>query len=283
MVGMLLFAKGHGTLNDFVLVTDPDDALAPTDDEVRFLCDRRAGIGGDGLLRAVKARHVPEWTGDGDLWFMDYRNADGSIAEMCGNGLRVFLTYLREEGLIAADTTSLEVGTRAGLRSGEFLPDGRVRVWMGRPTVGEAVTVGVRGRTWSATSVNVGNPHAVALVGSADDLGGLDLSDAPSRTPASAFPDGANVEFVTVTGDHRVRMRVHERGVGETCSCGTGTVAAASVMAMSAGEADSTWSVEVLGGVVEVECRDGQAWLTGPAEIVARGVVRLPGEKGVAR
>jgi len=280
---MLHFAKGHGTLNDFVLLTDPDGALEVSASLVRYLCDRRAGIGGDGLLRAVKARHIPEWSGDGDLWFMDYRNADGSVAEMCGNGLRVFARFLAEEGLVDPADGPLEVGTRAGARTATFLPDGRIRLTMGRVTVAAteaAITLGTN--RWTATSVDVGNPHAVALVADADALAALDLTHAPDY-PTEVFPGGVNVEFVHVLGPDAVRLRVYERGCGETLSCGTGTVAAAASEARRQGRTEGTWTVHVPGGEVEVELRDGEAWLTGPAEIVARGVVRGPDEEGIAR
>ncbi|MFT3875039.1 MAG: diaminopimelate epimerase [Propioniciclava sp.] len=275
---MLEFAKGHGTRNDFVLVTDADDARPLSDADVRFLCDRRAGIGGDGVLRAVRARHIPGWGGDPELWFMDYRNADGSLAEMCGNGVRVFARYLAEEGLVDREGV-LPLGTRAGLRSAELLADGRVRVWMGRPAIADAATrVSLDGAEWPATPVDVGNPHAVVLLDAGEDLGALDLTRAPVWTPAERFPHGVNVEFVDDLGAHEVRMRVFERGVGETDSCGTGTVAAASATARAHGQTDGTWTVHVPGGQVEVELRGGEAWLTGPAVIVARGSVRLPGE-----
>lgn len=277
---MLEFAKGHGTRNDFVLVTDADDARPLTDDEVRFLADRRSGIGGDGVLRAVRARHVPGWDGDPDLWFMDYRNADGSIAEMCGNGVRVFARYLVEEGLVPEGTTSIDLGTRAGLRSAELLPDGRVRVWMGRPETNDAGTVvRVDGQEWGATSVDVGNPHAVVLLGEGDALAALDLGDAPEWTPRANFPHGVNVEFVDELAEDRVRMRVFERGVGETESCGTGTVAVASAVARAHGKTEGRWTVEVPGGEVVVDLAGGEAWLTGPAVIVARGHVDLPREE----
>ena len=123
------FSKGHGTQNDFVVLLDRENVLHPSDDDVRWLCDRRAGIGGDGLLRVVLARHVPEWDGDPDLWFMDYRNADGSVAQMCGNGVRVFVRYLLDEGL--ASGPDVDVATRAGLKPASVLLDGRVRVGMG--------------------------------------------------------------------------------------------------------------------------------------------------------
>ncbi len=277
---MLEFAKGHGTRNDFVLVTDADDTAGLTDDDVRFLADRRSGVGGDGLLRAVRARHIPEWEGDPDLWFMDYRNADGSIAEMCGNGVRVFARYLVEEGLVPEGTTTIDLGTRAGLRSAELLPDGRVKVWMGRPTTGDADTRVTLGTTaWDATSVDVGNPHAVVLLGADEELADLDLTDAPTWTPQANFPNGVNVEFVDELGPGHVRMRVFERGVGETESCGTGTVAVASAVARAHGVTDGRWTVEVPGGEVEVDLAGGEAWLTGPAVIVARGHVDLPREE----
>ncbi len=277
---MLEFAKGHGTRNDFVLVTDADDTAGLTDDDVRFLADRRSGIGGDGVLRAVRAHHIPEWDGDPDLWFMDYRNADGSIAEMCGNGVRVFARYLVEEGLVPDGTTTIDLGTRSGLRSAELLPDGRVKVWMGRPTTSDDGTrVTLDGQDWDATSVDVGNPHAVVLLGADDELAALDLTDAPNWTPRAHFPNGVNVEFVDELGPGHVRMRVFERGVGETESCGTGTVAVASAVARAHGQQDGRWTVEVPGGVVEVDLAGGEAWLTGPAVIVARGHVTLPREE----
>lgn len=279
MDDVLDFAKGHGTRNDFVLVTDADGVRPLTDDEVRFLCDRRSGIGGDGLLRATRGRHVADWDGEPDLWFMDYRNADGSVAEMCGNGARVFARYLVEEGLVPGGTTEIPLGTRAGRRTAELLDDGRVRVWMGRPhTSDAATTVALGDQAWPATPVDVGNPHAVVLLDPDAHLSALDLGHAPRWSPPDRFPQGVNVEFVEGLGPHHVRMRVFERGVGETESCGTGTVAVASALAREHRETDGRWIVEVAGGQVEVDLAGGEAWLTGPAEIVARGRVRLPGE-----
>ncbi|QIK73384.1 diaminopimelate epimerase [Propioniciclava coleopterorum] len=278
---MVQFAKGHGTRNDFVLLTDPDDREPLDVEQVRHLTDRRGGIGGDGVLRAVRGGHVPGWDGDPDAWFMDYRNADGSIAEMCGNGVRVFARYLVEEGLVPAGTTRIPIGTRAGLRVADLLPDGRVRVWMGRPEAsGEPVRVTLGERSWPAAAVDVGNPHAVVLLDSAAQVAELDLTRAPAWEPASMFPAGVNVEFIAPAGEGRVTMRVHERGVGETESCGTGTVAAATAAATAAGRNEGTWTVTVPGGEVEVELAGGEAWLTGPAAIVARGVLEWPGGPG---
>lgn len=265
------FAKGHGTRNDFVLLVDRDGLLDLTSTDVEAMCDRRSGIGADGILRAVAAERVPEWDGPGGIWFMDYRNADGSIAEMCGNGLRVFLRHLAERGLVD-DTTEVQVATRAGVRSGWFLPDGRISVTMGPATTGEQVTVALPGHAWTATSVNVGNPHAVVRLSSESELFGLDLGTAPTWTPAEAFPAGVNVEFAVQKTVDRLQLRVHERGVGETQSCGTGVVAAAAV-ACPGGRC----TVRVPGGELEVDLTGPEAVLTGPAVVVASGEYRLDG------
>lgn len=268
---MLAFAKGHGTLNDFVCFSDPEGTLELSDEQLRLLCDRRAGIGGDGTLRAVRARHVPGYEEYGDTWFMDYRNADASIAEMCGNGLRVFLRYLLTEGLI--DQAPIDIVTRAGVLHGEFLDDGRIRIGMGDPTAGPEVEVTVGDARFRGLAVDVGNPHAAVML-SPGELDGLDLSREPGY-PADVFPNRANVEFVEPVADHHVRMRVWERGVGETFSCGTGTVAAAVAAAAAAGETSGTWRVDPPGGSLRVDLGPDGARLTGPAVIVARGTVNL--------
>lgn len=263
------FAKGHGTRNDFVLLADPDNLLHLTAAQVAQLCDRRSGVGGDGLLRAVRANLVPEWSGADDVWFMDYRNADGSLAEMCGNGLRVFLRYLEEEGLVTGEQVS--VATRSGLRSGRFLTDGRIAVGMGPVILGGEVEVALADASWPARSVDVGNPHAVAVLDDAAQLAGLDLSKAPSWQPVEAFPNGVNTEFVVQEAPGHLRLRVFERGVGETQSCGTGIVAAAAAV----GNTDHC-TVDVLGGTLEVDLTGAEPVLTGPAVVVARGTCLLP-------
>ena len=274
---MVRFAKGHGTRNDFVLLTDEHDQQPLSAADVRHLADRRGGIGGDGVLRAVRGRHIEGWSGDPDLWFMDYRNADGSVAEMCGNGVRVFAHYLREQGLVPEDANHIDIGTRAGLRTAWIVGDGRVRVAMGRVQAPhETARVSLAGQSRDAAPVDVGNPHAVVLLPTTDSVAALDLSVSPGWEPADAFPYGVNVEFVAPHGDHRIRMRVYERGVGETESCGTGTVAAARATANAAGERDGVWTVEVPGGEVEVAFVGDEAWLTGPAVIVAYGDMEWP-------
>ncbi len=262
------FAKGHGTRNDFVLFADPDNLYDLSPAQVAYLCDRRAGIGADGVLRAVRSEFVPGFETEGERWFMDYRNADGSTAEMCGNGLRVFLRYLAEEGLVSGPEVT--VATRAGLRTGTFLPDGRIAVSMGRVRIGEEVVLRLGTDSWRARSVDVGNPHAVAVMPTARVLRDLELTHAPTWHPADAFPHGVNAEFVVREEPGRIRLRVHERGVGETQSCGTGVVAAAAAM----GDSDH-YVVDTPGGTLEVDLTGDEAVLVGPAVVVARGTCTL--------
>jgi diaminopimelate epimerase len=270
------FTKGHGTENDFVVLLDRESMLEIGPAEVRFICDRRAGIGADGLLRAVLAKHVDGWDGEGALWFMDYRNADGSIAEMCGNGIRVFVRFLLEQDLVSGPT--VDIATRGGRRAATVLPDGRIRVSMGPAAIGDrwVVVTTVDGADFKALTANVGNPHAVSFV---DDLDGLSLHAAPRWDPPEEFPQGVNLEFVRHLGPRHISMRVFERGVGETRSCGTGTVAAAAVA--RALDQDKTllpvtYRVDVPGGTVEVELTENEAYLTGPALLVAHGELALP-------
>lgn len=272
------FTKGHGTHNDFVLLKDRTGSVPLTAEQVRFLCDRHGGIGADGVIRAIKAGHVPEWDGEPDLWFMDYRNADGSLAEMCGNGLRVFGRFLMEEDLV--DTNDLVIATRAGLRGVRELPDGRMCAQMGTVRVSpERTWVTHDGTRYGATAVDVGNPHAVVLLDDDVDLSLLDLNRAPQFDP-DVFPAGVNVEFVHVNDGHDLSMRVHERGSGETLSCGTGVVATAAAQAAVTGEPAGNYAVTVPGGRLEVAFAGEQVELIGPAVIVARGEVLVPDSGG---
>ncbi len=210
------FLKGHGTENDFVVLPDPDGRvhgeLSP--DLVRRLCDRRAGVGGDGVLRAVRcASYDDPWAvaaRDRAEWFMDYRNSDGSVAQMCGNGVRVFARYLADHAEVATDRP-LPIGTRDGVKVAHFAADGQVGVDMGRVELLGETKVGVGDRSWPASRVSTGNPHAVAFV---DDLGDAGPLTAPPSYVAGDFPDGVNVEFVVRRGPRHVAMRVHERGAG---------------------------------------------------------------------
>jgi diaminopimelate epimerase len=270
------FTKGHGTENDFVVLLDREAMLEVGPAEVRYICDRRAGLGADGLLRAVLAKHVAGWDGDGDLWFMDYRNADGSMAEMCGNGIRVFVRFLLDQGLVTGPV--VKIATRSGLRVTTTLPDGRVRASMGSVVVGSrpVVVTTADGVEFKALPADVGNPHAVSF---ADSLHQLPLHTAPRWDPPEEFPEGVNLEFVRRLGPQHIAMRVYERGVGETRSCGTGTVAAAA--AARSHDQDRTplpvtYQVDTAGGTVEVELTPDEAYLTGPAVLVAHGELVLP-------
>jgi diaminopimelate epimerase len=263
------FAKGHGTENDFVILLDPDGSEGLTAGLAGRLCDRRAGIGGDGVLRAVRtsAPGAAGSAGDGAEWFMDYRNADGSLAEMCGNGIRVFARYLAQHGLVAGP--EFTVATRSGPRRVRLGAGGDVTVDMGGVAVLGPGTAVVAGQAYQGLRVSVGNPHLACLV--EDPLASFDLSRPPGLDPGQ-FPGGGNVELVRVTGARSVAMRVHERGSGETRSCGTGAVAAAAAAAAAAsGRTDGAWDVQVPGGDLTVTLAAGGAWLTGPAVIVAEG------------
>lgn len=274
------FAKGHATLNDFVILTDRDNMTPLSADEVRWLCDRRAGIGADGLLRAVKSEFVTDWSGDDGLWFMDYRNADGSIAEMCGNGLRLFVRHLLDQGLI--DQSPVSIATRAGLRSAQTLPDGQIRLGMGQAVVASQLTwIALDAQRQPAITVDVGNPHAVVFLADQAELVDLDLSRSPQYDPA-VYPAGVNVEFVVARGDDELQLRVYERGVGETMSCGTGVVGAAAAHLHRQGRDSGVVNVTVPGGRLQVEVTLEQAYLSGPAMVVAHGSVVLP-PSGVVR
>ncbi|WP_426566589.1 diaminopimelate epimerase [Angustibacter sp. McL0619] len=289
----LTFTKGHGTENDFVLVRDLDATVDLTAEQVRRITDRHAGLGADGVIRVVRARDVPEVADQAESaeWFMDYRNADGVAAEMCGNGVRVFVSYLLREGLVDGlswDGGELAVATRAGTKrvrvdGDELAVDlGPWRVVGGEQALddGGDARVAVHGLDGSVAglSLDLGNPHTVVMLPNETDLAALDLTDAPHVTPEP--PNGTNVEFVVMLGAGHVRMRVHERGVGETRSCGTGAAAAALAArawtnVAGGGEPDA-WRVDVPGGTLRVLLRPGgTVELAGPAELVADGTLTL--------
>ena len=288
----LHFTKGHGTGNDFVLFADPEGSTNLTDAQVAAICDRHFGVGADGILRAVLSRNLPEGESalaeDPDAeWFMDYRNADGSIAEMCGNGIRVFSRFLIDNALARLEPgETLPIGTRSGVRDVQrnatgFQADlGRWRLDGGEPLVrAKELSVARPG-----LGINVGNPHIVVALASIDELESADLTYVPVLDPEPA--DGANIEFVVAgepmvkDGVGHIRMRVHERGSGETLSCGTGAVAAALATRHWAGRgAPHQWRVDVAGGTVGVRMfptEDGEhVSLSGPAELVFVGELEV--------
>lgn len=290
----LEFTKGHGTGNDFVIIADPEAQLVLTPKLVAGLCDRRFGIGADGVLRVVRTAAAvraaesgvdPRLRGAAE-WFMDYRNGDGSIAEMCGNGARVFARYLVESGLVA--TAEVTIGTRAGavaavVGGGE---DGAVSVTMNRPRPYGESTARLGGVELAGVAVDTGNPHLVCQLPAGLDLAALDLTAPPAVDPGF-FPDGVNVELVapppgepTVTAaapdPHlAARMRVYERGSGETSSCGSGACAVAAVVLRDAGMSSGVVAVDVPGGRLRISITEQDCALTGPTALVANGTVDL--------
>lgn len=294
------FAKGHGTGNDFLIFPDPDDVRSLPAALIARICDRRTGLGADGILRAVRvAPGSPGQAADPRTatpqvaqWFMDYRNADGSIAEMCGNGIRVFARYLLDHGL--AEGPDLVIATRAGRRYVRAEPGGQITVDMGLPAVlGRSAAV-IAGRRYDGLEVSLGNPHLACMVDT--PVCAVDLSRAPATDPAR-FPEGANVEVVQARGGGHLEMRVYERGSGATQSCGTGAVAAAVAARTAASSAEitatggraagangpgpngaanrgtGTWVVHVPGGELTVTLSETTSLLTGPAVIVAEGTL----------
>jgi diaminopimelate epimerase len=268
MQSPVIATYGHGTHNDFAILFDPDDQLAITAPQVAAICNRQSGIGAtsttatrvgaDGMIRILKV--------DGK-WFMDYRNADGSIAEMCGNGIRVMARYLvakghQREGIFAIDT-------RAGIKHLRVPAEDDISVNMGKVyDEAEDVVAIANGTTYSGFNINVGNPHAVVFTDDLSTLGSLEI--APTVTPADSYPEGVNVEFVEIMAGHEAKMRVHERGSGETQSCGTGTCAVAlAATKKSGGSLPSRWVIYPPGGRLVVDI-DGHsnATLTGPAVLL---------------
>jgi len=265
------FAKGHGTGNDFVIVPDYDGELELSAELVARICDRHFGLGADGVLRVVRteAAGAPA-AGQSAAWFMDYRNADGSVAEMCGNGVRVFARFLIEQGMVSGP--ELAVATRAGTRTVRVEADGQFTVDMGGAVVLGEGEVQAGDQRLAGLAISVGNPHLACVT--SQPVAAVDLSG-PSVLRPAELTAGANVEVVRVVGEHEAEMRVHERGSGVTLSCGTGTVAAAVAAAVSTGEwqdgAGATWTVHVPGGLLTVTPSATASLLTGPAEIVASG------------
>jgi diaminopimelate epimerase len=278
----VIFAKGHGTENDFVLLPDVDARLDLQPAAVTALCDRRRGLGADGVLRIATAAalvdtgvldRLPEGV-SADDWYMDYRNADGSVAQMCGNGVRVFAHYLRVSGLETRDefVVASLAGPRPVVLHHVDATTADVTVEMGKTNrlgPGQAV---VGGRRFTGLAVDVGNPHLACVDPrmTTEGLAHLDVG-APVLFDAGQFPDGVNVEVLTAPYAGSVAMRVHERGVGETRSCGTGTVAATVAALAHTGADTGTLVVRVPGGEVSVTVTDATSYLRGPSVLVARG------------
>jgi diaminopimelate epimerase len=284
----LHFTKGHGTGNDFVLFSDPDGEIDLSAAQLAAIADRHFGVGADGVIRAVRSKNLPAGAAalaedDSAEWFMDYHNADGSVSEMCGNGIRVYTKFLIENELVElGEGETLAIGTRGGVRdvqrnaSGYQVDLGRWSLDGGEPLVRAKNLPVAR----PGLGINISNPHVVVALSSDEELDAADLSFIPVLDPEPV--DGANVEFVVPLeplvkdGVGRIRMRVHERGSGETLSCGTGAAAAALAIRHWAGAgAPNQWRVEVPGGVLGVRmwaAEDGEhVSLSGPADLVFEG------------
>jgi len=287
----ITFTKGHGTGNDFILIQDPAGQMALTEAEIRKLCDRQFGIGADGLIFAVRTENSEEVRAllkqePSAEWFMDYRNSDGSKAEMCGNGIRVFARYLLSNSLAElTDGSTLPIATRSGIKDVTATASG-FAVDLGRWGVTETeylVRVGGLPVARPGLAIDLGNPHVVVALANQQELSSLELSKAPVLDPEA--PNGANVEFVVLDdplikeGVASLTMRVHERGVGETMSCGTGVAAAALAIRHWAGNGQNFWKVRVPGGDVAVRMfatEDGEhVGISGAAELVFTGSVEL--------
>ena len=259
MISPIIGTYGHGTLNDFVLIFDPDDQLSITTAQTAAICSRTSGIGADGLIRITKR--------DGK-WFMDYRNADGSIAEMCGNGIRVMARYLVERGHQAEGIFA--INTRDGIKHLRVPLSDDISVNMGKVSDEyEEVTASVEGKIWNGYNINVGNPHAVVFVEKMEDVGSR--SEEPVVRPKESYPEGVNVEFVEIMPGHEAKMRVHERGSGETKSCGTGTCAVALAATLHLKEQlPARWVIYPPGGRLVVDLDPhSNATLTGPALLIS--------------
>ena len=277
----VLYRKGHGTGNEFILVSGLDGFFADpeslTPEIAQNICNREHGLGADGILRVVKASEFAEsFDVDDAQYFMDYTNADGSKSATCGNGLRVFARYLVEAGL--ENRGQFTIGTRAGtvtVAISETDTDfTNIAVTMGRVSLGPMdVTVHTETGSWPAVGIAGMNNHAISVVDDISDAGALD--EIPTALPAGTYPDGVNFEFIQTKSPTHIAMRTHERGVGETLSCGSGSCAAAYVHATS-NHLNDPWTVQVdvLGGTVYVDSdTDGILTLRGPAVFVSEGTI----------
>ena len=273
---MVEFSKYHGAGNDFIVLADLEDRLQLGAETVAGLCRRRTGIGADGLIRLTGSQ-------GSNTFFMDYRNADGSVAELCGNGIRCAGAFLLERGLTHHE--ELLIGTRAGeKRVWLHLDDMRrlsdVAVDMGPPEIGFVrQPISPNGTAegfgpFTATEVSMGNPHLVLFL---DEVASDDLvaTAGPALEKHERFPKHTNVEFVGRGEDGVFPVRVWERGVGETLACGSGACAVFAA-AREAGKAESRATIRFPGGDVQVEvARDDHLVLSGPAVHVFDGELDL--------
>lgn len=269
------FTKMHGLGNDVIVIDSLDSGFVPDQGEARFLCKRRLGVGADQVLVLL-----PSQTAD---FQMKIINADGSEVEMCGNGIRCLAKYIHDRGI--SDKNPLEIETLAGIIRPELLGE-MVRVDMGEP-VFDADKVPVKGEgkisdeaimvddhVFRMSAVSMGNPHCVIQV---EDVEGVPLSDLGPRLEHHPwFPNRTNVEFVQVLDRARLKVRVWERGAGETLACGTGACAAAVAM-IDMDRAERELTITLPGGDLEIKWdrQTNAVWMTGPALEVFCGEVEI--------
>ncbi|CAN5619822.1 diaminopimelate epimerase [soil metagenome] len=249
----------HGVGNDFLVFDREEVDNVDLPRLARLACDRHFGVGADGIL-------IPQTSKTADLE-MVYLNSDGSASEMCGNGIRCLARYARDHDLVSGETLTVETG--AGVKEILLHEDGSSRVDIGTPVFNAGVRIG----SFNFLRVSVGNPHAVAFLESVEEVEELALREVgPTVEKNAIFPSGTNVEFVFVSGTNELRMRIWERGAGETLGSGTGSGAVA-VAAIRLGLVGSPVSVKLDGGTVEIEwAGEGEpAYMTGPAEYVCEG------------
>ena len=255
---MISATYGHGTHNDFVLIFDPENKLNLNANQIKRICDRNLGIGSDGLIKIIKQNQS---------WFMDYYNADGTQAEMCGNGIRVMARYLTDRGHQPSGIYT--INTRDGRKFLSVPQVGDISVNMGKVSlVSGEISVKVNSNKYFGFNIDVGNPHAVVFVSDLNEIG--DLAKLPDVEPVQTYPEGVNIEFAKILEDNEIQMRVYERGIAETKSCGTGTCAVALAATIKSGQKlPIKWRINPPGGqlVVEIDAHSN-ATLTGPAVLL---------------
>lgn len=272
------FTKMHGLGNDFVVFDGVRQQVALTPEQCQAIADRRLGVGCDQLLLVE-----PPKSARTDFYYRIF-NADGSEVEQCGNGARCFARFVREQGLTRS--AEIRVGTRAGEISLYVEADDQVRVDMGAPVFepaqipfvteaeGDPYPLEIDGRQVSIGAVSMGNPHAVLLVEDVDVAQVARLG--PLIEEHTRFPRRVNAGFMQVIDREHIRLRVYERGVGETLACGTGACAAVAV-GIRWGLLANRVSVNLPGGILVIEWHGGSrpVWMTGPAVSVFDGVIEL--------
>ncbi len=261
MKSRLEYFKGNGTKNDFVIIEDLNDKVEISPQQIQAICDRKTGIGADGILKVVKKENK---------FFMDYRNSDGTVAEMCGNGARVFALYLITKKLV--NDEKFTILTRTGDIDINFINKNEISVTMKKAVLREnRVDVLNNNQVYKAIGVDAPNPHAVVFVDDLSEIG--DLKIAPSISPSEEFKDGVNVEFVKKINDGHAAMRVFERGSGETLSCGTGACAVAAVLNELSLTKIHEFQIDVQGGTLFIEFDKDKMIMTGPAVLENSGIL----------